>query len=166
MFLFPSANKGSPVQEAGCWFGGAAPHRGFCPVPALTAQAASREMAASCPGSGLRGPPAGDPHGSVGCGVWVTGSGAGRGVPAVWQSTFQAEGLRPTGSRGGASGRWGESCFPPSFSPSIMKGVEMAATDTSVCVLSPCPPAAPGSATHRVTYHPSQRPRPLRICSP
>jgi len=57
-------------------------------------------------------------------GVWVT-----RGS-RVWQGSFQAEGLQPMRRSGGVSGRSGESCLPPCFSPSIMKGVKMAAADT------------------------------------
>lgn len=51
----------------------------------------------------------------------------------VWPGRFQAEGLRPIRRWGGVSGRWGESCLPLGFSPSIMTGAEMAATDTGTC---------------------------------
>lgn len=116
----------------GRWFGGAAP---LLPGPGTHSRAASSD-ASALPGLGatIRGH-LGHRQGSAGTG---------------WQGTLRAGGLRA----GRGSGRGGESRFPHSFSPSIMEGAEMAAADSAVCVLSPCP-----------RLHRDPGPRPLRICS-
>lgn len=79
--------------------------------------------------------------------------GRGRGFGSHQQGTHKAVGDKQGNFGKALSGQKGcdprgageerragdESRFPLCFSPSIMEGAEMAATDTGVCVLSLCP---------------------------
>lgn len=85
------------------------------------------------PGSGCQGPPA------------KARSGSAVGQAEQWKQSLAGQSPGRKATTLWCSGRSGESCVPPSFSPSIMKGAEMAAADTAVAPVSH-PPAALCSA--------------------